>query len=179
VLSFGLDLIKGIISSGVGAFIGGYISLKISKATLNRETGRDISEVLLRLKENRQKIYNMHSDILKLRKQRLGADALKDKITKIVFDSNYRLEPISPVWNKKSSLIYTEYGEYEYNILKELVALIDELANIQSGKENSKALYDLESDISGIKLTELYEKIESFFNNVKDRYISDKLKINR
>lgn len=177
--SFGFDLIKGIVSSGVGAFIGGCISLKISKATLNKETEKDISEVLLKLKENRQKIHNMHSDILTLRTQSLGADALKDRITEIVFDLKYRLEPISPVWDKKSSLIYTEYGEHEYNILKELVALIDELANIQSGKENSKALYDLDSDISGIKLTELYEKIESFFNNVKDRYISDKLKINR
>lgn len=181
--SFWHDLIVEVLGAAVGAGIGGYVSYKIAKYTLNKETGKEIAQLLLELRNNRQKIYDIYSQVIELRKKQLSPDEFKNQVREIISNIGNSMQPVFPSWEERSSLIYMEYSQQEYIQIKDVVNKIDiivnEILTMNNNRQNGKAFVDLDKDAFANAIDDRYKETEQLFEAITNKSIRSKLKIKR
>lgn len=190
----------------IGAVVGGIISLLIAMCALKRENVKDVGELLLILRENRKKMQQMFLEIEELRsKSGVNTNEHCQCIDNVVCNKENRLVEVDSVWKQKRALVYTQYGNDNYNCLQNLVVQFDFLMKLQSWQikhkkrasndrencgetgdaqsvsseenEESKALVDPWEDINCQKFFDLYYETEELFDKIPSKSISERLKV--
>lgn len=181
--SFWQNLVVEILGAAVGAGIGGWVSYKITKYTLNKETGKEIAQLLLELRNNRQKLYDIYSQVIELRKMQLSPDEFKNHVRGIISNIGNAMQPVFSSWEERSSLIYMEYSEQDYIQIKNVVNQIDTIANeissMNNKGQNSKVFVDLDKDAFANAIDVRYKETEQLFESITNKNIRSKLKIKR
>lgn len=171
-----------IIGPMLGALIGGAVSLYITKKTFNREDKESISELLLILRESRYKINKIHEKIKEeYQKAGLGIGSnneINTKIRDIICDSEYSLRPVTPIFQRKGDKVLTFYSK-DYSALSKIVEQIDMIESQQSDLKKGKQNEQNPNEFNEERLDSLYNYIEELYGKITDKYILNRLNMDK